>query len=72
MIFSVAHEDIPVGHDCDSLEALELRVSSAPAAEGAQEGALRVENLDAIIAAVSNEDEALVVHCHAPEMVECS
>lgn len=66
VVLSVADEDVAVGHDRHALEALELSLAGSPAAEGPEEGAVGVEDLDAVVAAVRHEDVALVVHGHAP------
>lgn len=66
VVLSVADEDVAVGHDRHTLQALELSLARSPAAEGPEEGAVGVEDLDAVVAAVRHEDVALVVHGHAP------
>lgn len=62
MVFPVAHEDISVGHDGHSFQALELGITGAPGTERAQEASVRVEDLDAIIAGIGHTDVALVVN----------
>lgn len=67
MIFPVRDQNVPVGVDGDALQALELGGAGAPLAEAAQVGPVGVEDLDAVVAAVSNEDVALVVNGDAPK-----
>lgn len=67
VIFSVGHENVSVRVDGYALETLELSFALAPATEGAEERAVRVEDLDSVVAAVGHEDVALFVHGNAPE-----
>ena len=66
MVFSICHQNIALGVDRDSLQALELRVPRPPPSEGPQESSVRVENLNAIVAAVGNEDVAFLIHSNSP------
>lgn len=67
MILSVADDDVPAGHDGDAFQTLELSVTRSPGTEGSEEGAVRVEDLDAVVAGVGNHDVALVVYRYTPE-----
>lgn len=62
VILAVADDDVAGGGDGDALEALELAVAAAPAAEGLEEGALWAEDLYAVVAGVGDDDVALIVH----------
>lgn len=66
MVLAVADEDVARAGDGDALEALELSVARAPRAEGAQESAVRVEDLDAIVARVGYADVPLIVYSYTP------
>lgn len=68
MVLPIAHNDIAPRHDRYPLQPLELPVSRAPGPEGAEEGAVRVEDLDTVIARVSYHDVALVVYGYASEI----
>ena len=70
MVLPVRCEDVALGVDGDALEALELGVGRAPAAEAPQEGPVGVEDLDPVVAAVGHENVALLVHGDAPESQE--
>lgn len=67
VVLPVAHQYVPVGHDCHSLQTLELRVSRPPAPERPQEAAVRVEDLYPVVARVADDDVPLVVHSYSPE-----
>ena len=45
---------------------LELPVALTPAAKGSEEGAVRVEDLDSVVAGVRHKDEPSFVYCHTP------
>lgn len=62
MVLSVRHQDVALRVDRDTLQALELPFTLAPPAETPEEGSVRVEDLDAIIAGICDEDVALLVH----------
>ena len=66
MVLPVGHEDVAPGIDGNALQSLELAVALAPAPEGAQEGSVRVEDLDPVVPGVRHEDVALFVHCNPP------
>lgn len=66
MVLTVAHENVPVRHDGDSLEPLELGIARAPGAEGSQKAAIGMEDLDAVVARVGHADVTLIVHRHTP------
>ena len=66
MVFSICHQNVSLRVDRDSLQALELRVPRPPSTEGPQECSVRVENLNAIVAAVGNEDVAFLIHGNSP------
>lgn len=70
MILAVADNDVAGGSDCDPLEAFEFTVTAAPAAERFEEGTFRVKYLYAIVARISNDDIALVVHGNTPRELE--
>jgi len=64
VILSIADQDIAVRHDGHTLESFELRVAGAPGTEGLQETAIRIEDLNAVIARIGHEYVALIVHGH--------
>lgn len=66
MVLAIAHQNVAVRHDGDALQPLELGVTRAPGAEGAQEASVRVEDLDPVVAGVGDADVALIVHRDAP------
>ena len=66
MVFPIADDDFRVGHDRDALEGFELALAAAPRPEAAQENAVRCEDLNPVVARVSDEDIALLVHCNSP------
>lgn len=66
MVLTVAHENVPVRHDGDSLEPLELGIARAPGAEGSQKAAIGMEDLDAVVARVGHTDVTLIIHRHTP------
>jgi hypothetical protein len=66
MVLPVAHQDVAVGHHGHALQPLELAVTGAPTAESSEEGAVRMEDLDAVVAGVTDEYVALVVNGYAP------
>ena len=64
MILSVCDEN-PAGRvDRDALESLELSVGLAPAPEAAQEGAVRVEDLDPVVAGVRHKYVPLLINSY--------
>ena len=66
MVLPVRDEDVTLGVDRDPLQPLELRVALPPPPEGAEEGAVGVEDLDPVVAGVRHEDVTLFVYCHSP------
>lgn len=70
MIFAVGNDYRPVRSDGDRFNALKLAVSGAPGTEGRVEATVRVEDLNAVVAAVCDDDEALVVYAHTARIFE--
>lgn len=70
MILAVADDDVAGGGDGDSLKTFEFAVAAAPTAKGLEEGAIGAEDLYAIVAGVSDDDVALIVHRDAPRELE--
>merc|ERR1719342_261515 len=66
MVLPVRDEDVAGSVDGDPLEPLELAVALAPAPEGPEEGAVRVEYLNSVVARVSDKDEPLLVDSYTP------
>ena len=66
MIFAIANDDVAIGLDGDAFESLELSVCRSPTAEGFHEDTFGVEDLDAVVAWIGNDDVALVVHRNTP------
>lgn len=66
VVLAVADQDLPVTHNGDALQALELSRARTPATERAQERSVGMEDLDAVVAGVADEDVALVVNGDAP------
>lgn len=66
MVLTIAYDDVSARHDGDAFQTLEFSVTRAPGPEGPEEGAVRVEDLDPVVAGVSHHDVALVVNCYAP------
>lgn len=66
MVLAIAHDDIPSTHDSDAFQPLELAISRPPRPESPQEGAIRMKDLNAVVAGVSHYDVALVVYCYTP------
>ncbi|GBM90422.1 hypothetical protein AVEN_72329-1 [Araneus ventricosus] len=64
MILPIADDDTAPTGDGQPLEAFELAVSGTPSAERLQEGAVRLEDLDPVVAAVTHDDVPLVVDGH--------
>jgi len=64
VILAIADQDVAVRHDGHALESFELRVAGAPGAEGLQEAAVRIEDLNAVVARIGHEYVALIVHGH--------
>jgi hypothetical protein len=50
VVFTIAHEYVSIGHDCDALESFEFSIAGTPRAKGSQEAAIWMENLYAIVA----------------------
>lgn len=66
MILAIADDNVAGGGDSDSLETFEFAVAAAPAAKGFEESAIGAEDLYAVIAGISNDDVALIVHGNTP------
>lgn len=67
VVLTITDEDVAIGHNSHTLQALEFAITRSPAAKGPKERTVRVEDLDAIVAAVSHKDVALVIHSHSSE-----
>ena len=67
MILSIGHQDVALGVDRDALKAFELAFALAPPTEASQEGSVRVENLDSVVAGIRYEDVALLVDGNSSE-----
>jgi hypothetical protein len=65
VVLSVAHQNVAVGHNCHSLQSLELPVPGAPASERSKERSVGVEDLDPVVARVPDADVSLIVHCYS-------
>lgn len=65
MVLSIANQNVAVGHDRNALQPFEFGIAGAPRAERPQKAAVRMENLDAIVAGIGHADEALIVDGHA-------
>lgn len=66
MVLPIAYNNVSTRHDRDAFQTLELSIARAPGPEGPEEGAVRMEDLDPVVAGVSYHDVALVVDCYAP------
>lgn len=73
MIFTVTYNDIPARHNSYAFQAFELSVTRAPRAESSEEVAVRVEDLDPVVARVSHNDVTLVVYSYTSveELYNC-
>lgn len=67
VVFTVADENVSVGHNGYTLQAFEFTVSGSPASKGSQERTIGMEDLNAVVAAISHKDVTLVIHSHASE-----
>ena len=56
----------PYNKEEDQSWYLEFPVALTPAAEGSEEGAVWVEDLDPVVARVRHKDEPSLVYCHTP------
>ena len=65
MVLPVSDKDVAAGVDGNALQTLELGVALAPTAEGAEEGPVRVEDLDPVVARVGHKDETLFVDSYS-------
>ena len=50
----------------DQVQYLEFPIALTPAAKGSEEGAVRVEDLDSVVAGVRHKDEPSFVYCYTP------
>lgn len=72
MVLSIAHQDIAVGHDCNSFESLEFAVIRTPAAESSQKAAIGMEDLNTVVARISDTNVPLIIDGHATRELELS
>ena len=70
MVLSVTRDDATTAGHCESFQTFELSVSSSPAAEAPEESAIGLEHLYPVIAAVTNNNVALVIDGHTPGELE--
>lgn len=57
MVVPIGDDELPDSVDCDAGQAVKLAVAVAICAKLTHVGSVRIEDLDAVIAAVSHSDE---------------
>lgn len=66
MILAVAHQNISIRHNANTLESFEFWTTRTPRAEGLQERAVGTVNLYAIIARIGDYNITLIIYSDAP------
>lgn len=67
VVFPITYDDVATGHNGDTFKTLELSVSRTPGPESPEEGSIRMEDLDSIVARISHYDVALVIDSNTPD-----
>lgn len=65
MIFTIANQNVAIGHNSNTFKSLEFGITGTPWAESTQEASIRMEDLYAIVARIGHTNVALVINRNA-------